>query len=88
MGEPTRKDKILYVLLSPLALGWSGLNFWWLATEGRIPVRGDVGMEWVDSGVMFWSSLLLYVVLFVGGLVTQAFFLRWLWRKVLRTPDT
>jgi len=84
MGDPTRKDKIIYVLISPFALGWSGLNLWWLATEGRIPVRGDVGVEWTNTGLMFWSSILLYAILLVGGIVVQIFFLRWLWRKLTR----
>ncbi len=89
MVEPTRRDKILYVLMAPIALGWAGLNFWWLATTGTMPVRGDTGLVWASDGLMFWVSLGLYVILAVASLVVITAFLRWMLRsrRNCRTPS-
>lgn len=89
MGEPTRRDKLLYVLMAPIALGWAGLNFWWLATTGTMPVRGDAGLVWASDGLMFWASLGLYVILAVASLVVITVFLRWMLRsrQHRRTPS-
>lgn len=77
MAYPTRKEKNVYALISPFVLAWTGLNFWWLATEGGMPVRSDGGQEWTNTGMMFWITFVLYVVLTIAALVAlAAFFIR------------
>jgi hypothetical protein len=80
MAYPTRRDRIVYVLLSPLVLAWTGLNAWWLATEGGIPVLGDSGQVWAHDGLQFWVTLGLYAVLAFAAVVTLVAFVR-SWRR-------
>lgn len=81
MPTPTRRDKIVYVLLSPFVLVWTGLNFWWLATRGAIPVNEQGRLVWAASGTVFLVSLALYVLLALAALVVLGAFVRGLSRS-------
>jgi hypothetical protein len=80
-GRGDRFGNVLLVLLAPLVLAWTGWNFWRLATVGTIPVRLDERVVDANAGLVFWVTLGLYVLLFVGALVTLAKFAGWLRRR-------
>ncbi len=77
---PQRWEKVLYVLLSPFILAWTGWNFWRLFETGRMYVTDGTGVMDTGSGLQFWVQLGLYVVLFLGSLVVLVTFFRWLFR--------
>jgi hypothetical protein len=82
---PKRWEKVLYVLLSPLIMAWTGWNFWRLFETGRMYVADGTGVTDTGSGLQFWVQLGLYVVLFFAAAVVMLVFFRWLFRR--RTPS-
>lgn len=82
---PSRGEKVLYVVLSPFILAWTGWNFWRLFETGRMYVTDGTGVSDTGSGVQFWVQLCLYAVLFTAAAVVMMVFLRWLFRR--RTPS-
>ena len=78
---PGKWEKVLYVLLSPFILAWTGWNFWRLFDTGRMYVTDGNGVEDTGSGVQFWVQLGLYIVLFVAATVVMLVFVRWLFSR-------
>lgn len=81
---PTRREKVLYVLLSPFILAWTSWNFWRLAMTGRMYVRANTEIVDASGGLSFWVTLGLYLVLAFASLVVLATFFGWLLQR--RTP--
>lgn len=81
-APPTRKKSerwgyALTALLSPLVFGFTGYNFWRLATEGEIYIRYQGRFVPPDGSLYFWATLLFYIVMFVGSAIVMLLFFAW-----------
>lgn len=85
MSKADKLGNALLVLFSPIALCWTLLSFWRLATKGTLIVRDHGHVIEVSGGFNFWVTLWLYVVLLAGSIVALSAFATWLVRRLKGT---
>lgn len=71
-SRSSRGERIAWVfliLLAPFVLAWTSWCFWRLFTTGMLWVRDGTAVYETDGGLHFWTTLGLYLVLWLGALV-------------------